>query len=298
MTVVQLFDTVQDKLPKNSPVRGIPQAVNEILERIQGKGPWTFWQKKTDLTLIAEYTTGTVDVVQGDATVTGTGTTFTSAMVGRKFQASNSEVYTIATFTDTTHVELDTEFVSASASGQTFTIYQDTYALPSDTLRAIAFWDETLKRAVEFLPPTVIKTLDVFFDTTGVLSKRIGQWGYDSSNNVQVIFFPKPTTAAKIPMWYYKRPTLVTGLSSTPDIPDHMHNTIALGLIAHYTRDSDDVVNFERSLNERKKEDDSVLANVPVRFTQSPSLYTRRYTNAIAFDGERFITRHSRVLGV
>jgi len=298
MTVDEIFTTVQEKLPKNTPARGVVQAINEIVEDIQGEGPWTFWQKKADLTLIAEYNTGTVSVTQGGTTVTGVGTTFTSGMAGRKFQSATSEVYTIATFTDTTHVELDTAWVSDTISGETFSIYQDTYVLPDDTLRAIAFWDETIQRVVEFLPPTTIKTLDVLFNTTGLLGKLVGQWGYNSSNKPQVVFFPRPTTAAKIPIYYYKRPTAVSGPAGTPDMPEHMHNTIARGLVAHYTRDSDDFVNFQRSLKQRKKEDDAILANVPVVFSAAPALYAHAYTQSHRFEGVQALTRHSRVTGI
>lgn len=298
MTVDEIITDVLKDLPINFPVRGVVHNTNKIIKRIQGKGPWTFWQKKADLTLIAEYNDGTVSVTQEGTTVTGVGTTFTEAMAGRKFQSATSEVYTIATFTDTTHVELDTAWVSDTIADETFSIYQDTYSLPSDTLRAIAFWDETIQRVVEFVPPTTIKSLDVLFNTTGLLGKLVGQWGYDSTNNPQVVFFPKPTSVAKIPIYYYKKPDLVTDISDTPDMPEVMHDTIVLGLLAHFTRDSDDTVNFERSLNERKKEDDAVLANVPVVFSSAPALYAHAYTNSHRFEGVRSATRHSRVTGI
>lgn len=52
-----------------------------------------------DLTTDA-YTTGTVTLANGDATVTGSGTTFTPAMVGRYFKATADGVwYRISTYT-------------------------------------------------------------------------------------------------------------------------------------------------------------------------------------------------------
>jgi len=53
------------------------------------------------------YTTGTVSISNGDTTLVGSGTTFTSAMVGRSVWL-DSYWYLITSFTDTTHLEIDT----------------------------------------------------------------------------------------------------------------------------------------------------------------------------------------------
>lgn len=56
-----------------------------------------------------DYTTGTVAVdVSGN--VTGSGTTFTSAMVGKPFKATgHSKWYRVKTFTDTTHIAIEND---------------------------------------------------------------------------------------------------------------------------------------------------------------------------------------------
>lgn len=84
-----------------------------------------------DLTATA-YTTGTVTLADGDATVTGSGTTFTAAMVGRYFKATNDgNWYRIASFTDTTHLELENVFEGTSAAGLAYTI-NEAFALPEE----------------------------------------------------------------------------------------------------------------------------------------------------------------------
>ena len=74
--------------------------------------------------MIAEdYTTGTVSVTSNSTTITGSGTTFTASMVGRWFKTDNDPTfYRIASFTDTTHVELETVFEGTTASGESYTI--------------------------------------------------------------------------------------------------------------------------------------------------------------------------------
>jgi hypothetical protein len=70
-----------------------------------------------------EYTTGTVTLTNGSATVTGSGTTFTAAMVGRYFKGDNDGVwYRIATFTSATIIVLENVFEGTGAAGLSYTI--------------------------------------------------------------------------------------------------------------------------------------------------------------------------------
>lgn len=68
----------------------------------------------------SDYTSGTVSVTTDDATITGTGT-FTADMVGRWFM-TDGYWYRIATFTDATHLELDTVFQGTTGTGLTYVI--------------------------------------------------------------------------------------------------------------------------------------------------------------------------------
>jgi len=78
---------------------------------------------------VADYSTGTVAVTQNDATVTGTDTVFTSAMVGRYFCETDGTVptgnwYRIASFASTTSIELESVFEETSLSGASYVIVQ------------------------------------------------------------------------------------------------------------------------------------------------------------------------------
>ena len=78
------------------------------------------------------YNTGTVTVTNGSATVTGAGTTFTAAMVGRYFQTTNDQYwYRIAAYTSATVVTLENVFEGASGSLQAYSI-SEAFALPED----------------------------------------------------------------------------------------------------------------------------------------------------------------------
>lgn len=69
----------------------------------------------------AVYDTGTITVTQGSATVTGSGTTFTSAMVGR-FIKVDKWWYEIKAVDSTTELRLVNYYQEASGSGQAYEI--------------------------------------------------------------------------------------------------------------------------------------------------------------------------------
>jgi hypothetical protein len=77
---------------------------------------------------VADYTTGTALCTTADATVVGTGTTWTDAMVGRWFSITDTTVrgqgywYRVASVTDTTHLELDRNWNNATILTSTYRI--------------------------------------------------------------------------------------------------------------------------------------------------------------------------------
>jgi hypothetical protein len=72
-----------------------------------------------------DYTTGTVTVTNDDDDITGSGTTWTSAMVGRYFQTVNDGYpYKIRSFTSTTNLDLATNFAGTGAAGQSYSIFE------------------------------------------------------------------------------------------------------------------------------------------------------------------------------
>lgn len=70
-----------------------------------------------------DYTTGTVSLTNGSATVTGSGTTFTAAMVGRWFKANTDGTwYKITGFTSTTVLTINRTFEGTTAASLAYTI--------------------------------------------------------------------------------------------------------------------------------------------------------------------------------
>lgn len=79
---------------------------------------------------IADYDTGTISVTADDGTVTGSGTTFTAAMVGRFLQVTSASSpgqgywYLVSEYTSATSLEIVPVWAAATASGLSYRIGQ------------------------------------------------------------------------------------------------------------------------------------------------------------------------------
>ncbi len=72
----------------------------------------------------AAYSTGTVTVTSGDATITGAdGASFTDALVGSLFVSADGVWYTVLSVTDATHLELTTNYAGGTLAGQSYNTY-------------------------------------------------------------------------------------------------------------------------------------------------------------------------------
>jgi hypothetical protein len=89
----------------------------------------------------ADYTTGTASIAAGGTTVTGVGTTFTAAMVGRwiQFTSGDQQWYQIASFASTTSITITAPYQGSAVSGSAF-IIGDMSLLP-DAYQDLQLWD-------------------------------------------------------------------------------------------------------------------------------------------------------------
>jgi hypothetical protein len=71
--------------------------IKERYRTILDELDWRGIQKQAILSTTAEYAEGTVALTNGSTTVTGTDTTFTSAMTGREFRVSGRDEFYVFT---------------------------------------------------------------------------------------------------------------------------------------------------------------------------------------------------------
>lgn len=79
---------------------------------------------------VADYTTGTVSISNNNTVLTGVGTTFTAAMVGRWFNMNDESQqdqgfwYRVSSFSSTTVLGIETSYNGTGVSGKTYRICQ------------------------------------------------------------------------------------------------------------------------------------------------------------------------------
>lgn len=96
---------------------------------------WRWMQASYDTTFEAPYETGTVSVTNGDATVTGSGTTFSANLTPKDIFhiVGKNQVYHIASVASATSLELETEWAEDTATAQSYKTGTNQYELPVTT---------------------------------------------------------------------------------------------------------------------------------------------------------------------
>src|SRR3990167_9112515 len=108
--------TAQRALIKDAIQMGLDRATMQDLPYLMTEG---------FITTVAPYETGTVTVANGSKTVTGSGTTFTAAIVGRKIRIeSENAYYRISAFVSTTEITLEVAYQGTTQSGADYSIYK------------------------------------------------------------------------------------------------------------------------------------------------------------------------------
>ncbi len=168
--------------------------------------PWDDMRGEQRVQTVAPYTTGTAMFTLGSTTVTGSGTTWTSGMVGRKIALSQgSPPYRIATFVGTGEITIADAYAETTASGSAYTIFQDEYNLAATThsIEDASLFDGT------WSPPLVSysqREMDAY-DIAGSSTGRPFAYGVATSTTVgtpRVRFIPVPDNVYRISFRYLK----------------------------------------------------------------------------------------------
>ena len=115
---------------------------SDIASRFAGR--WQSQYREGWLPLVPVYSDGTVALTRGSRTVTGTSTTFTSAMVGRKFLGPDNAYYKIAGYTSATVITLSQPYQGADDAAASYQIWKDEYVLSPDVYSIVDFINYTL----------------------------------------------------------------------------------------------------------------------------------------------------------
>jgi hypothetical protein len=225
------------------------QALNDIQQEIcqSANHSWLYGNKS--FITVLPYSTGTITATEGSATIIGTGVTWTSAMVGRKFNCSNA-TYTVATVTTTPSMELTltTVFADTSGTGLLYKIYQDEYSLASDVDDVISIRSENSPYKLDKIG---IEVMDSYWPARGAFGYPVkySDVGYDSSGYPVIALYPIPSTARNLYYRYKKRIVEMSADADEPIIPLRYRWVLAKGALytlAKYLDMPDIGKDFER----------------------------------------------------
>jgi hypothetical protein len=96
------------------------------------RSEWSFLRKDVTFVTTPPYTTGTISAAQGSTTVTGSGTDWTSLIVGGYLLVPDSQPLRIVSVSSSTSLDLEAPWPSASLTDSPYTIVFPTVSLPSD----------------------------------------------------------------------------------------------------------------------------------------------------------------------
>lgn len=128
-----LASRINEDLTNATRLANVKRWLNTSYQMFQSMFTWSWRLKATSIKLIPIYDDGLVTVTQDSKTVTGSGTAFTSAMVGRYFRANTEEdTYKIVAVTSGTVLVIDKPYIKATKTSASYQIWKRFYSLPSD----------------------------------------------------------------------------------------------------------------------------------------------------------------------
>ena len=230
----EVFDqTGLDSTDTNNQTR-VQRWLNYVQQDICARWPWNFLRSRESVVTVVDYTAGTVSVSAGGTTVTGSGTTFTTTQGNGQYYiqfAGANDWYLVTTYNSATSLTISPAFAgTTNLTNVTYTLRKFFYSLSSscDRICDIKNWntplklDEMFPRDVDFVQPN---------PQSSNTSYGFIPYGYDSSNNVQIIPYPFPSDARLFEIKTFKRPTDMTG-TALPTLPNKWAHIIAFGATA------------------------------------------------------------------
>lgn len=229
-------------------ISNVKRWLNFSQQDIAMRYPWPFLRTRESIATVVDKTAGTVSVTAGATSVTGSGTNFTASDVGSYIQFDGAnDWYRVSARSSTTAITIDTAYApTANLSAATYTLRKFLYSLSSsvDRILDIKNWE----KAIRFVN-TDFGTLDWI---TGANMASGGpsayaMYGLDSSGNIQLTFYPFPTTPQIYEVRYLKRLSDLSADADLSVIPVKWHHVIVEGALIYafqYLRKFDLVKNW------------------------------------------------------
>jgi hypothetical protein len=212
--------------------------INERYVRVCKAQKWWWLRKKDNIVTLNKYTTGTITATSASTTITGSGTTFTSGMVNRKFKAkAYDEIYDIASFVSSTELTLADAYTGDTNTGGNYTVYQDVYDLPSDCEEIAEIWTDHDVRPMRKMGPREFREQQVMYPTVEGWPQAYTVLGFDdatplSTSTRKIEIWPRPDKDYTMRLVYIRKPVMLDATTSEPLIPVLSRAVLMWGALA------------------------------------------------------------------
>jgi hypothetical protein len=221
--LAETFETLWKRLLIYAPECPIPLAqewINTAYSRALTRTNWAGLRAEAEFVIPSTYNTGTVTVTQNSAAVVGSGTTWTSSMIGRQFfTGGNGPFYTITDVPSSTSLTLDRTYAAETSAGSTYDIVLVYLPVPSDFLSFQSVMDRSNNwRLHTNFRQEQLDTWDSKRSVTGTPT-LLAAAPFTSAGLARYELWPRVTTGKTYSYRYVKKPSLLSAASDTPIYP-------------------------------------------------------------------------------
>lgn len=224
------FGEVRGQLAQRFPSATLSQLtsfLNERYRRVARSLRWVDLSLQAVLQTIAPYETGTLAATSGSASITGTGTTWTSAMSGRGIRIGSDNAYYQFTYASATTATLDRTYEGDTATAAEYKIWQSIYPLAADvrTLKSMR-----VTSCPYDLDPVSQEELDerdaarLTYGTPSCYALHMPDLSTPARRQVEL--WPIPDDAFGVPFWYVQDPTLFAVGDTATYLPTYLSPTV------------------------------------------------------------------------
>lgn len=234
-TFRQMYRELREYVP-NLPEFLARKLINERYQRILDTRPWAGLRGQDQWLIPNMYTTGTIDVVNGSATMVGHGTAWTADMVGRQIRPNNqAPTFTILDVIDDHTLTVDSVWGMRTQLNIPYLIVQCYVSAPTDFKEFKVVYDPIrMWRLFTWIKVEELAQYDPARTNTGD-AWIVADYLYDGQGTPQFELWPAPTTIRTYPYVYVKQGTPLINADDTPIYPLR-GNEIVLGALADLCR--------------------------------------------------------------
>lgn len=222
-TVQQILGAVQRKT--GASVSEIYEALTRVHRQIYAKFPWPWTLREGLLQLNASYSVGTVSILDGTSSLVGLGTTWDTSWLYKRVSFGSNTDYKVASFgTATTATLAQTINTGSDWSDAGYTIYQDTYALPTDCEPGgiICITNPMMRYRMRKIPPAKLEERS---SSRGMTFNNIqSDWcdqGFDETTGAYLIRVdPPPSGTYEYKILYRCRVPDLSDMTTRSEIPE------------------------------------------------------------------------------